>query len=279
MNNCISLKNLHVKDYDSKDLIKGVSFNIPQGSSVGIVGESGSGKSLTMKFILGFLPTGLAAEADHVEILGKNPYELNRNELANFIGQNVGYIPQNTVQYLHPLIKVKNQIADGYKQFNPNKANDANSRALSLLREVEIVNPENVMESLPSELSGGMRQRVNIAMAMMNEPKLVIADEPTTALDAEVQYQVMELLNQLHQEYDNTLIVISHDLSIIQKYCDYVIVLYNGEVQEVGTTDQIFNNPKAQYTKALLSVMIDLNQDPNVPLKDISYFLGKEIVL
>jgi ABC-type dipeptide/oligopeptide/nickel transport system ATPase component len=132
------------------------------------------------------------------------------------------------------------------------------------------------MSLFPSELSGGMKQRVNIAMALMVDPLLFIADEPTTALDAQIQYQVMELLKKTHEDTKNSMVIISHDLSLIKNYCDYVLVIYKGVVQEKDKVENIFNNPKAAYTKALLNVNVKFDQDKNKPLKDIRDYLKTE---
>lgn len=275
----IRINRLSIKDSKEKLLVDDLSFVVKEGDSVGIVGESGSGKSLTMKTLLGLLPEGLSATFNKVELFGSNPYALTDKNRRQLLGRKVGYIPQNTSEYLHPLIKIKNQIGDGYKKYSGGNKNSMYERALDLLEKVGLVDASKVMDSHPHELSGGMRQRVNIAMAMMNNPGLLIADEPTTALDVEVAYNVMELLSQIHQETNNTMLIISHDLSLIRRYTDYVVVMYNGVVQEMGRTEDIFNDPQAAYTKALLSVALTLDQDRDEKLRDISYYLGKEIVL
>lgn len=279
MGNIIQVKQLNIQDTKGRNLIDNMTFSVEKGKSIGIVGESGSGKSLTMKFILGLLPKGLSAQCGGLDLLGQNPYMLKEKERKSFIGKNIGYIPQNTVEYLHPLIKIKSQIIDGYVTHRLGNEKEALDRAILLLDKVGLKDPVKVLNSLPQELSGGMRQRVNIAMAMMTNPELIIADEPTTALDAELQYQVMELIKNIHEETDNSMIIISHNLSLIEEYCDYVIVMYKGKIQEANYTEEIFNNPRAAYTKALLSVILTLDQDRNEPLKDISMFLGKETIL
>ncbi|UUX33604.1 ABC transporter ATP-binding protein [Fundicoccus culcitae] len=275
MTKTIEINQLNISDTNGKPILKDVSFSIPKGASVGIVGESGSGKSITMKFLLGQLPPTLNASYQGLNLLGSDPYQLSDQERRQLIGRNVGYIPQNTVEYLHPLIKIQTQLIDGYLTHKLGTKAEAIQKAIQLLEYVEITDPQRVLQALPQELSGGMRQRVNIALAMMCDPELIIADEPTTALDAEVQYQVMQLLKQLHEETQNTMVIISHDMSLIKAYCDYVIVIYNGVIQEIGATQEIFIRPQAEYTQALLSVILRLDQDPNEALKDISYYYKK----
>lgn len=228
-----------------------------------------------MKYLLGQLPPTLNARSQSLGLLWANPYQLSANERRQLVGRRIGYIPQNTVEYLHPLNKIQTQLIDGYLTHGLGTKEEAIKKAVQLLEYVEITDPQQVLQSLPQELSGGMRQRVNIALAMMCDPDLIIADEPTTALDAEVQYQVMELLKRVHEETDNTMVIISHDMSLIKAYCDYVIVIYNGIIQEIGGNASVFAQPQAEYTRALLSVILRLDQDPNEALKDTSYYYKK----
>lgn len=276
MKNILEVSKLSVINKNEKKLLDDVSFCIPEGSSLGIIGESGSGKSLLMKTVLGFLPKGLKANYENISLFDKDLYDLPKNERKKLVGKNIGYIAQNTVEYLHPLIKIEDQISDGFIEHDLGNKKQARKKALELLDLVGIDKPEYIMSLFPSELSGGMKQRVNIAMALMVDPLLFIADEPTTALDAQIQYQVMELLKKTHEDTKNSMVIISHDLSLIKNYCDYVLVIYKGVVQEKDKVENIFNNPKAAYTKALLNVNVKFDQDKNKPLKDIRDYLKTE---
>lgn len=274
MNEVLTVRNLNIKNSIKEDIIKNESFVLNRGEVLGIVGESGSGKTVTVNTILGNLPKGLRASFTELNLLGENPYSLNKDERRKYIGKNIGFVPQNTVQYLHPLLKIKNQIADGYLEQGLGDSKSAEKRAIELIERVGIPDPISALNSLPGELSGGMRQRMKLALAMMNNPEIIIADEPTTALDAEIQYQVMELLKEIHETEKNTMILISHDLSLIKSYCDKVIVMYQGKIQEQGNVSEIFENPKSNYTRALLAVRLKLEQHPDEELQDISDYMG-----
>lgn len=279
MSQVLTIRQLEIDEPKVKQVVKVPELVLSEGEILGIVGESGSGKSVTVKTAIGLLPKTLRASYQEISLFGKNPYQLSANELRSLIGKTVGFIPQNTVEYLHPLLPIEKQLIDGYMTQGYGDKQAAIKRAIEMLTAVGIQNPPQLLKQLPQELSGGMRQRVNIAMAMMCDPKLIIADEPTTALDAEVQHQVMELLASIHRKTTNTMIIISHDLSLIKAYSDRVVVMYQGNIQETGTVEEIFENPQAYYTKALLAVNLTLDQDPDEPLKDISYFMERNIIL
>lgn len=277
MTNILEVSNLSVVDKDKEKLLDDISFSIEKGSSLGIIGESGSGKSLLVKTSLGFLPKGLKASYEKISLFGKDVYDISRNKSKKLIGENVGYIAQNTVEYLHPLIKIQDQISDGFIDHKLGNKKEAREKALDLLELVGIDDPDYIMSLYPNELSGGLKQRVNIATALMVDPLLFIADEPTTALDPKIQYQVMELLRKNHERTKNSMVIISHDLSLIKNYCENVLVIYNGVVQEKGKVENIFNNPKSDYAKALLDVNVKFDQDKTKPLKDIRGYLKTEV--
>ena len=199
MNKTVELKNLHIKAGDNT-LVNKTSLTIEEGEIFGLVGESGSGKTLTAKAIIDLLSEGLSYRADEIITAGKNMLTVSREEKREHIGKNIGYIPQNTVFYLHPMIKIKNQIGDGYIHHMNKTRKEALEKAETLLSKVGFKSPRTVLNYYPWQLSGGMRQRCNIAMALMNDPKLIIADEPTTALDTTVQRQVMELFRTINEE-------------------------------------------------------------------------------
>lgn len=272
----LELKNCTVTDKKQNSLIQQVSLEVKENECVGIIGESGSGKTMTARALLQILPMNLKVSAEAMKINGHDLMKMNAQQKSAVIGSEIGFVPQNTVAYLHPLIKIKNQITDGYLNAKKGTKKEAFVKALELLSLVNISDPMRVMNSYPGQLSGGMRQRVNIAMALMCDPKLIIADEPTTALDCIVQKQVTELFFKIHQERHVALVMISHNLMMLKKYCDRIIVMYAGQVIEMGTVDEVFNHPKHPYTKALIAVIPNIHQDPEQPLIEIPGYVPEK---
>lgn len=268
MNETVVLKNLNIKTSENT-LVRKVSMTIEKGEIFGLVGESGSGKTLTAKSIINLLPENLKLYADEMQTAGKNILKMSMDEKRTHIGKNVGYIPQNTVFYLHPMIKIKNQIGDGYIYHMKKSKKEALERASVLFNKVGFDNPKNILNFYPWQLSGGMRQRVNIAMALMNDPELIVADEPTTALDSTVQRQVMDLFREINKELGISILLISHDLGIIKNYSHSLAVMYAGQIVESGKTDEVFNNPKHPYTKLLIKIIPSLKIKKNERLSEI----------
>ncbi len=268
MNDTVILKNLNIKDKDNI-LVRNLSLRIKNGEIFGLVGESGSGKSLTAKSIVNLLPDDLKFTADEIDTAGESILDISKKEKRGHIGSNVGYIPQNTVFYLHPMIKIKNQIIDGYIYHMKKSKKEAIERASALLDKVGFENSKNILNFYPWQLSGGMRQRVNIAMALMNEPRLIVADEPTTALDSTVQKQVMELFRGINEELGISILLISHDLGLIKHYSHSLAVMYAGQIVESGKTEEVFNNPKHPYTQLLIKIIPSLKIKKNEPLAEI----------
>jgi oligopeptide/dipeptide ABC transporter ATP-binding protein len=275
MNNTVELKNLHIKA-GNYTLVNKTSLIIEEGEIFGLVGESGSGKTLTAKAIIDLLPEGLTYTADEIITAGKNMLTASDEEKREHMGKNIGYIPQNTVFYLHPMIKIKNQIGDGYIHHMHKTKSEALEKAETLLSKVGFKSPKTVLNYYPWQLSGGMRQRCNIAMALMNDPKLIIADEPTTALDTTVQRQVMELLKTINEEMKLSILLISHDLGLVKHYSHSLGVMYAGQIVESGYTNTIFNNPKHPYTQLMIKIIPSLKIRKNEPLVEIPGFVPEK---
>ncbi len=275
MNKTVELKKLHIKAGD-KTLVNKTSLTIEEGEIFGLVGESGSGKTLTAKAIINLLPEGLSYRADEIITAGKNMLTASREEKRAHIGKNIGYIPQNTVFYLHPMIKIKNQIGDGYIYHMHKTKNEALEKAEALLSKVGFKSPKTVMNYYPWQLSGGMRQRCNIAMALMNDPKLIIADEPTTALDTTVQRQVMDLFRTINEEMKLSILLISHDLGLVKNYSHSLGVMYAGQIVESGYTNTVFSNPSHPYTRLLIKIIPTLKIRKSQPLVEIPGFVPEK---
>lgn len=275
MNKTVELKNLHIKAGD-KTLVNKTSLTIGEGDIFGLVGESGSGKTLTAKAIINLLPEGLSFTADEIITAEKNMLTASREEKRVHIGKNIGYIPQNTVFYLHPMIKIKNQIGDGYIYHMYKTKSEALEKAEALLSKVGFKSPKTVMNYYPWQLSGGMRQRCNIAMALMNDPKLIIADEPTTALDTTVQRQVMDLFRTINEEMKLSILLISHDLGLVKNYSHSLGVMYAGQIVESGYTNTVFSNPSHPYTRLLIKIIPTLKIRKNQPLVEIPGFVPEK---
>lgn len=237
---------------DSSILLKDVSFSLNQGEILGILGESGSGKSLTSLAILGLLPSGLEVESGAIYYKGKNLLSLSPKEWEDIRGKETSIIPQDPLTSLNPVLTIGEQIIEVLEAHLGMDKRSAWKRAIELLSEVGIPEPELRMKSYPHQLSGGMRQRAMIAIALACDPTVLIADEPTTALDPTLQLQVLELLKELNQKRGLSIIFITHDLGVMRYIADRIVVYYKGEVIEVGETEKVFSKPTHSYTLSLL---------------------------
>jgi peptide/nickel transport system ATP-binding protein len=266
--NLLEVKNLRVTfkidKHTTFEAVKGVSFNVPYNSSVALVGESGSGKSVSALSILGLLPPETATILPGSEILfnGKNIVGASMETMQDLRGKDICMIFQEPMTSLNPVFTVGEQIAEVLRLHLKMNNAEAKKRAVELLNEVGIPSPELRVNSYPHELSGGQQQRVMIAIAIACEPKLLIADEPTTALDVTIQKQILELLAKLQQKHKMSLLFITHDLALVGEIADHVVVMRNGEVQEANTTQKIFESAQNPYTQALLECRPHIDKRP-----------------
>lgn len=248
MTTSLLIKNLTIEKRGKKSnqtLVKAVDVTVPSGKILGIVGESGSGKSLTMKSVLGILPRELAASYDRLEIEGQ--------AVDGAKDLPVAMIFQDPMTSLNPLRKIGYHLEEVVKRFQPDlSASESRIKILEMLERVGINKAESRLKQYPFEFSGGMRQRILIAMALLANPKILIADEPTTALDVTIQAQILALLKELQETLGLTVVIVSHDFSVIAGLCDQVSVMRKGEFVEEGTVEDIFSNPLHPYTQELL---------------------------
>ena len=246
------------------ETVKGISFTIPKNKTVALVGESGSGKSVTSLAIMGLLPKGQSQIANQSKISfeGKDLLNLSAKEIRKICGKEIAMIFQEPMSSLNPVFTVGDQIAEVLRIHLGMGRKQARVRVLELLREVGIPAPETKIDAYPSQLSGGQQQRVMIAMAIACEPKLLIADEPTTALDVTIQKQIIDLLESLRQRHQMSMLFITHDLALVGEIADEVIVMRHGEIRECGTVEQILEQPQDVYTRALLHCRPQLSTRP-----------------
>ena len=264
----LHVKNLRVsfkgEDKQYIETVKGISFDIPANTTVALVGESGSGKSVTSLATMGLLPVGQSKIDDQSKIIfeGKDLLSLSRKEMRKICGKDIAMIFQEPMSSLNPVFTVGNQIAEVLCLHMGLNRKQARQRVLELLKEVGIPSPETKINAYPNQLSGGQQQRVMIAMAIACEPKLLIADEPTTALDATIQKQIIDLLESLRKRRQMSMLFITHDLALVGEIADKVIVMRHGEIREQGAAEQVLEQPKDVYTRALLYCRPQISQRP-----------------
>lgn len=241
--------------------VRGVSFELNRGETLAFVGESGCGKTVTAKSILRLLkpPFAVIKEGSKITCDGKDVLSLNKKELCEFRGDEVSMIFQDPMTSLNPTMTVGKQIMESLRIHRHLDKKQAREEAIKMLKMVNIPSPEKRIDSYPHEMSGGMRQRVMIAMALACNPKLLIADEPTTALDVTIQAQILKLMNDLKEKTGTSIMLITHDLGVVAQMADHVNVMYAGKVVESAPVFEIFKNPKHPYTVGLMSSMPSLN--------------------
>ncbi len=232
--------------------VNGVSFKLEPGKTLGIVGESGSGKSVTAYSIMQILAENGAITGGSVKYKGEDITKWNKKQMQGFRGKKCSIIFQDPMTSLNPVFTIGNQLMEAILLHTDRNKEQARERAIEMLTLVGVNEPEKRLKQYPHELSGGMRQRVMIAMALACEPDILIADEPTTALDVTIQAQILELMQELQKKMGMAIIMVTHDLGVIADMCDEIIVMYGGRVCERGTADAIFYDPRHEYTKGLL---------------------------
>ena len=239
--------------------VRDVSFKVEKGEVLGIVGESGSGKSQTMFSVMGLLSGNGKVVSGDITIDGQDISPKNYTEkeyeakMSEIRGNDMAMIFQDPMTFLNPVLKIGTQLIEPIMNHNKVTKQEAEARAIELMRKVGIPSPETRLKQYPFEFSGGMRQRIIIAIALACNPKIIIADEPTTALDVTIQAQVLDLIGHLKDEIDSGIIMITHDLGVVASICDRINIMYGGKVVESGTADEIFYDPKHPYTLGLLS--------------------------
>jgi peptide/nickel transport system ATP-binding protein len=251
------------------EAVRGVEFTLEQGARIGLIGESGSGKTLTALAVMGLLPDGLLARGE-VRYRGQDLLRLSERERSRLRGDRLTMVFQEPMSALDPLMRVGDQVVEPLRLHRRLSRAAARARARELLERVQLPNPAERLRAYPHQLSGGQRQRVMIAMAVACSPDLLIADEPTTALDVTVQAEILALLDRLVREEGATLLLITHDLAIVSQVCEQVLVMYGGRIVEAGPTAEVFSRPRHPYTLALLEAIPPIDQQlPNGRLTQI----------
>ena len=241
-----------VSDRDATPILRDISLRVASGETLGLVGESGAGKSTIGKAILGILPRTVRVTSGEIRFEGRDLLTFPAAARRRLIGERVALIPQDPMTALNPGRRIEGQLTDGLRLWRGLDAQAARHIALRLLGEVHIREPERVLGSFPHQLSGGMRQRVLIAAAFALEPALIVADEPTTALDVTVQKQILRLIRNMQHAHGTAVIFVSHDLGVVAQICDHVTLLYAGRIVEQGATAEMLEAPKHAYTRALI---------------------------
>ena len=257
----LEVNNLRVsfRTYNGKvQAVRGIDFKLYEGETLAIVGESGSGKSVTTKAILGILPKNSIIEEGEILYKGADLTKYKEKDFYNLRGKEISLIFQDPLSALNPIMKIGKQITEALVLREHMSKEDAKKRALELMEMVGITNPEVRYEQYPFQFSGGMRQRIVIAIALSCQPKILICDEPTTALDVTIQAQILKLIKDLQKEYHYTIVFITHDLGVVANIADRVAVLYAGQIIELATVEELFYDPRHPYTWALLSSLPQL---------------------
>ncbi|MFD1037307.1 ABC transporter ATP-binding protein [Virgibacillus byunsanensis] len=263
----LEIKDLQIQFKSGKETvqpIRGVDFTLKKGETLGVVGESGSGKSVTSLAIMGLLPDK-TSEIISGEILfnGKDLSKLKENQYRKIRGNEISMIFQEPMTSLNPVFTIGEQLSEPLRQHKKMPKKEINAAIIAVLKQVGIARAEQIINEYPHQLSGGMRQRVMISLALLCQPDLMIADEPTTALDVTIQAQILKLMKDIKKKNDMSLLLITHDLGVVAEMCDRVVVMYAGEIVEVAEINELFNNPLHPYTKGLINSLPSKNTRKN----------------
>lgn len=267
--NILEVKNLQTRfetDEGAVQSVRGITFHVEKGESLGIVGESGCGKSVTMLSIMRLLEDNAVLSADEIIFDGEDLIKKTEKEMRKIQGNRIGMIFQDPMTSLNPLFTVGEQICNPLMRHQNLTKKEAQNKAGEMLKAVGLPSPERRLKQYPHELSGGMRQRVMIAIAMCCKPQLLIADEPTTALDVTIQAQILDLMSHMKEQFQSSVILITHDLGVISSLCSRVIVMYGGLIMEEGTIEDIFYRTGHPYTAGLLASIPKKNKDKLEPI-------------
>lgn len=267
----LDVRNLTIA-FGANPAVKGISFHINAGETLGLVGESGSGKSITSLAILRLLPPGTQVTGN-ITLDGENLLSLPEDAMRRHRGSSISMIFQEPMTALNPSMQIGEQIAEALRAHHPELSRSSvRAKVLDAMREVGLPDPERRVRDYPHHFSGGQRQRILIAMALINRPRLLIADEPTTALDVTVQAQILRLLNELRRSYNLSILFISHDLAVISQIADRVAVMQHGEIIEQAPAQTLFRHPQHPYTRNLLAAAPTMQTDRSRPLmQEISH--------
>ena len=252
----LEIRDLHVQFHTSDhEAVRGISLKVDEGEIMGLVGESGSGKSVTAMMIAGLLRSDRVKMQGQILLDGKDMLRADGEELLSYQGKDIGVVFQEPMSALNPVMRIGPQVEECLRVHTDFSKEDRRALALQAMRDVDLDDVETVYNKYPHELSGGMLQRVCIAAAIVSRPRLLLADEPTTALDVTIQAQILELLKRLNRERDMSILFISHNLNVVRKLCTRVAVMQKGLIVEEGETEQVFHHPKDPYTQRLIAAI------------------------
>ncbi len=273
MEKTLEIKNLTVS-FDTfageVQAVRGVNWYLNSGETIAIVGESGCGKTVSIQTILGLNRKSARIKDGEVIFKGENLLDKTPKQMRKYQGNELSIIFQDPFTYLNPTMTVGKQIMEVYLKHNKASKKEAEAKAIEMLKMISLPNPEENMKRYPHQLSGGMRQRIMIAMALINNPKVLFADEPTTALDVTVQAQIIDLMNNLKKQLDSSIVLITHDMGVVANMADRIYIMYAGKIMEEGTSSDIFKNPNHPYTLGLLNSVPRLDQKTKGKLYSIA---------